>query len=50
MTERKYKPEFAQALVGSAGHVDHGKRDVRGTPLEPFGDGVNTWQKLVKLV
>jgi selenocysteine-specific elongation factor len=25
MAERKYKPEFAQALVGTAGHVDHGK-------------------------
>ncbi len=25
MAERKFKPEFAQALVGTAGHVDHGK-------------------------
>lgn len=25
MAERRYKPEFAPALVGTAGHVDHGK-------------------------
>ena len=25
MAERHFKPEFAQALVGTAGHVDHGK-------------------------
>ncbi|HEY3322299.1 MAG TPA: selenocysteine-specific translation elongation factor [Planctomycetota bacterium] len=25
MAERRFKPEFAQALVGTAGHVDHGK-------------------------
>jgi len=25
VAERRYKPEFAPALVGTAGHVDHGK-------------------------
>ena len=25
MAERRYKPDFAPALVGTAGHVDHGK-------------------------